>query len=102
MKIVKTTAAALLSSLIIGAACMPAWSATSSTPAPISANVILAKNVTGSLPAARSWLDPSPVDTAPRPDQTNCKAGHVYSQHDIVGDPRACIMGLVTIGGVAP
>ena len=99
MKIVKTTAAALMSSLLIGAACMPAWSATGATLAPISTNVMLAKNVTGSLPAPRSWLVPSGVDTAPHQDQTNCTARHFYSQHDIVGDPQACIMGALTIGG---
>jgi hypothetical protein len=100
MKIVKTTAAALLSSMLIGAVCTPAWSATGATQAPLDADVIIAKNVVAApLPAARSWLDPSPVDTAPPQDQTNCKAGHVYSQHDIVGDPQACIMGTLTIGG---
>jgi hypothetical protein len=99
MKIVKTTAAALMSSLLIGAACMPAWSATGATPAPISADVMLAKNVTGSLPAPRSWLVPSAVDTTQGQEQTNCKARHLYSQHDIVGDPQACIMGALTIGG---
>jgi hypothetical protein len=99
MKIVKTTAAALMSSLLIGAACMPAWSATGAAPAPISADVMLAKNVTGSLPAPRSWLVPSAVDTTQGQEQTNCKARHLYSQHDIVGDPQACIMGALTIGG---
>jgi len=29
-----------------------------------------------------------------RPDaERNCKPGHMYSAHDIVGDPQACIMG---------
>jgi hypothetical protein len=88
-----------MSSLLIGIACIPAWSATGAAPAPISADVMLAKNVTGSLPAARSWLVPSAVDPAPHQDQTNCRARHVYSQHDIVGDPQACIMGALTIGG---
>ena len=99
MKIVKTTAAALISGLLIGAACMPGWSATGATRAPISAGVMLAKNVTGSLPAARGWLVPSAVDTASHQYETNCRVRHVYSQHDIVGDPQACIMGALTIGG---
>ena len=99
MKIVKTTAAALISGLLIGAACMPGWSATGATRAPISAGVMLAKNVTGSLPAVTNWLVPSAVDIATQRDQTNCKARHFYSQHDIVGDPQACIMGALTIGG---
>jgi hypothetical protein len=42
---------------------------------------------------------PSAVDTASPQDQTNCKAPHFYSQHDVVGDPQACIMGALTIGG---
>jgi hypothetical protein len=99
MKIVKTTAAALMSSLLIGVACMPAWSATGTIPTPVSADMMLAKNVTGSLPAVRSWLVPSAVDTASHQDSTNCRVGHVYSQHDIVGDPQACILGALTIGG---
>ena len=99
MNIFKTTAVALMSSLLIGAASMPAWSATGATPAPISADVMLAKNVTGSLPTPRSWLVPSAVDTASHQYETNCRVRHVYSQHDIVGDPQACIMGALTIGG---
>jgi hypothetical protein len=32
-----------------------------------------------------------------RPDaEKNCKPGHMYSAHDIVGDPQACIMGSVS------
>jgi hypothetical protein len=99
MKIVKTTAAALMSSLLIGAACIPAWSAMGATPIAVSAGVMLAKNVTGSLPITRSWLVPSAVDTASHQDPTNCRVRHVYSQHDIVGDPQACIMGALTLAG---
>jgi len=69
------------------------------TPTPVSADVMLAKNVTGSLPITRSWLVPSAVDTASHQGPTNCRVRHVYSQHDIVGDPLACIMGALTIGG---
>ncbi len=99
MNIVKTTAAALMSGLLIGAAWMPAWPATGATPASINAEVMPAKSVVASLPAAPSWLDPSPVDAAQRKDRTNCKAGQLYSQHDVVGDPEACIMGALTISG---
>jgi hypothetical protein len=102
MNIFKTTAVALMSSLLIGAASMPAWSATGATPAPIGADVMLAKNVMESPVAARSWLDPSPVDSTPHQNPSKCKAGHAYSQHDTVGDPQACIMGILTIGAVAP
>ena len=100
MNIVKTTAAALISSVLIGAASMPAW-ASSATQQPIN-KVLLTKSVAGPLLAARSWFDPSPVDAAPRQDATNCKAGNIYSEHDIVGDQQSCIVNRLTIGGVAP
>jgi hypothetical protein len=100
MNSVKTTAAAFISSVLIGTAAMPAW-ATRATQQPID-EVLLTKSVAGPLPAARSWFDPSPVDTAPRQDATNCKAGNIYSQHDIVGDRQSCIVNRLTIGGVAP
>ena len=100
MNIVKTTAAAFISSVLIGAASMPAW-ASSATQQPIN-KVLLTKSVAGPLPAARSWFDPSPVDAAPRQDATSCKAGNIYSEHDIVGDQQSCIVNRLTIGGVAP
>jgi hypothetical protein len=35
-----------------------------------------------------------------RPDtERNCKPGHMYSAHDIVGDPQACIMAGFSVGG---
>ena len=101
MNIVKTTAAAFISSVLIGAASMPAFAATSATQPPID-EVMLTKSVAGSVPAARSWFDQSPVDGASRQDATNCKAGNIYSQHDVVGDPQACIVNRLTIGGGAP
>jgi len=27
------------------------------------------------------------------PPQRNCKAGRLYSEHDVVGDPKACFLG---------
>ena len=40
--------------------------------------------------------------TGIRPDAlSNCKPGHMYSAHDIVGDPQACIKGSLSgIDGV--
>ena len=104
MNIVKATAAALMSSsLLIGAASMPAWSATGATQASLNTDVMLAKNVAAApLPPTMGWLEPSPNNVATRQDEPNCKAGRAYSQHDTVGDPQACIMGILTIGAVAP
>jgi hypothetical protein len=42
----------------------------------------------------RPWL----ALQAARQGHSNCKAGHVYSRHDIVGDLQACIKGLFTVG----
>jgi hypothetical protein len=83
MNILKTTAAALMTSFLIGAASMPAWSASGATQTPLNTQVMLAKNVAAApLPAAMGWLEPSPNDVPARQDQTNCKPGHVYSHHD--------------------
>jgi hypothetical protein len=105
MNIVKTTAVALMSSLLIGAACMPPWSAANNPAAPTaSAEVMPANTAAPSLLAIRVLFGPSVDEPTPHKDQMNCKAGHLYSQHDIVGDPQACIMGRLTVigGGVAP
>ena len=104
MNILKTTAAALMCSLLIGAASMPAWSAADNLAAPTAyAEVVPANTVARSLFVIRGGVVPSVAEAAPHKDQTNCKAGHLYSQHDMVGDPQACIMGRLTIGGgVAP
>jgi hypothetical protein len=114
MNIVKTTAVVLMSGLLIGAACMPAWSAANNPAARSAANnpaaptasaeVMPANTAAPSLLAIRVLFGPSVDEPAPHKDQMNCKAGHLYSQHDIVGDPQACIMGRLTVigGGVAP
>ena len=90
MNIVKTTAVALMSSLLIGGACVRAWSAANNSAAPTaSAEVMPANTAAPALLALRVLFGPSVDD---------------YSQHDIVGDPQACIMGRLTVigGGVAP
>jgi hypothetical protein len=104
MNILKTTAAALMCSLLIGAASMPVWSAADNLAAPTAyAEVVPANTVAPSLLVIRGGVVPSVTEAAPHKDQMNCRAGHLYSQHDIVGDPQACIMGHLTIGGgVAP
>ena len=40
----------------------------------------------------------TPTDPDPRQPKSQCKASHLYSQHDVVGDTEACIMGSYTIG----
>jgi hypothetical protein len=106
MKIVRTTAAAVISGLLISGASMAAWSAPANQELTVAQATVpqtgteSAISVLGSPKFARPDSGPSA--------QRNCKPGHMYSAHDIVGDPRACIMGSVsgvdgvrsTVGGI--
>jgi hypothetical protein len=38
------------------------------------------------------------TDTTPQPKKDQCRASHLYSQHDVVGDPEACFMGHYNFG----
>ncbi len=98
MNTFKTAAAAVIAGLLIGTASRPAWSGTHATEAAteastIDAEVMPAQSKAGSLLASPSWLYASRADVTSRQDRTNCKVGHIYSRHDVVGDPEACIMG---------
>src|SRR5437016_5065093 len=97
MKILKMTAAAVMSSLVIGSASMPAWSVTTGTQSVTAAvDVVPSSNFVSSGVVERSWLEPSAANARPKAT-TNCRPGHVYSQHDIVGDPESCIKQGVTL-----
>src|SRR5260370_42528474 len=104
MKILKMTAAAVISSLAIGTASIPAWSGTTVTQSATAAvEVVPSSNFAPSGVAERSWLEPSAANARPKAT-TNCRPVHVYSQHDIVGDPESCIKRGVTLplsGGTA-
>jgi hypothetical protein len=92
MRIVRTTTVALISGFLMSGAFAPAWSrqpvsdgqtvaqATSANPVVQAAGSILAAP---EFPQVRNRLEAL----------SNCKPGHMYSAHDIVGDPQACIMG---------
>ncbi len=96
----ESSAAAAITGLFISGACMPAWSGTGVTKAPaLNADVMLVHSATPSVPVLPSWIGASRGDVTSPQDRTNCKVGHIYSQHDIVGDPEACIMGALTISG---
>lgn len=90
MNIFKTTAAAVISSLVIGTA--PAWSGTvDSRPVLPAAQAISSTSSAPSAIAHRSWFEPSAANARPKPSGDCNRPGHVYSQHDVVGDPEACI-----------
>jgi hypothetical protein len=88
MNIFKVTAAAVISSLVIGTA--PAWSKTvDSRPVLATTQVTSSKTFAPSGAVERSWLEPSAANTRPKASR-NCKL--MYSQHDVIGDPESCIM----------
>jgi hypothetical protein len=89
MSIFKTTAVAVISSLVIGTT--PAWSGTAdSRPVLPAVQVISSNSSASSGVAGRSWLEPSAANARPKAS-SNCKPGLVYSQHDVIGDPASCI-----------
>jgi hypothetical protein len=95
------TAAAVISSVVIGSASIPGWSGTTGTQSVTAAvEVVPSSNFVPSGVAERSWLEPSAANARPKAT-TNCRPGHVYSQHDIVGDPESCIKQGVTLPGSA-
>jgi hypothetical protein len=93
MKIVRTTAAALISGLLMSGVSVPAWSAPPTSEGPTVAQVASADALL--QPAGGVLAAPElPRFQQIRPEaQNNCKPGRMYSAHDIVGDPQACIMG---------
>jgi hypothetical protein len=89
MNIFKTTAVAVISSLMIGTA--PAWSGTvDSRPVLPTAQVISSNSLASSWVGGRSVPEPSAANARPK-TSSNCKPGLVYSQHDVIGDPESCI-----------
>jgi hypothetical protein len=97
MKIVRTTAAALISGLLMSGVSVPAWSAAPTSEGPTVAQVASADALL--QPADGVLAAPElPRFQQIRPEaQNNCKPGRMYSAHDIVGDPQACIMGALAV-----
>jgi hypothetical protein len=96
MRNVRTIATALISGMLISGALVPAWSAP-----PVSEGLTVAQATSSSsvVQAASGVLAAPefPRIQQIRPEaQTNCKPGQMYSAHDIVGDPQACIMGSIS------
>jgi hypothetical protein len=101
MKITMKIAAVVTSVLVMGAS-VPGWAAMPINDMPVASPAVVITQANGPLSVPASLLEPSSALQAARQDPDNCKAGHLYSQHDIVGDPQACIKGLFTVGGGAP
>jgi hypothetical protein len=92
MKILKTTTAVLISGLLMSGAGVPAWSATAVSQGSTATQASSTNTTVQSATSVLGSLEFPQVDS--RPDAIkNCKPGRLYSAHDVVGDPQACIMG---------
>jgi hypothetical protein len=93
MKIMTTTTAVFISIVLLTSAFAPALSASSTTDMRVA-------EASSSNPAMQSTISPyggaevSQVFSRPAAER-KCKAGHIYSAHNIVGHPLACIRGAV-------
>lgn len=91
--------AVLMSGLAIGIAMVPVKSARAEQAAPIDAQV---EPVATANQPMLGILRSVPADNGLKEEKNPCQAPHLYSQHDVVGDPEACFMGKATFGSGAP
>jgi hypothetical protein len=78
MKILKMGAAAVISSLAIGSASIPAGAGSTGAQAVTAAvEVVTPNEFAPSAVAERSWLEPSGANVRPKATN-NCRPGHVY------------------------
>jgi hypothetical protein len=101
MKIAMRVATVVTSVLLMGAS-VPGWAEMPVNDMAVASPAVVIAQANSPLSVPVSLLEPSSALQAARQDPDNCKAGHLYSQHDIVGDPQSCIKGLFTVGGGAP
>jgi hypothetical protein len=93
MNIIKSAAVVTMSGFLLGATLMPSWAEmpAANTAAETHAGVIMAADVP--LSATESLLEPALPLQATRQVHSNCKASHMYGADNLVGNPKACIMG---------
>jgi len=93
MRFGRRTTVALISAFLVSGAVARAWSAAPPSDHPKAAQVASAS--AGLQPASGVLAAPEfPRFQKIRPEaHNNCQPGQLYSAHDIVGDPQACIMG---------
>ena len=90
MNIFKTASVAITSGLVMVSAASISARAAMTGSGSVNADVALAGDPDPAPNAEHNWLMPSAANR--RPQSTNCKLGHLFSQHDVVGDPESCIM----------
>jgi hypothetical protein len=96
MHVSKKVAVLLIPSLLFGLGA-PAWSASSDHATSVNTQIVSANSEGNSL---LDLVSPvlTPTDSVAKQPAQNCKASHMYSQHDVVGDPESCVMGHYGVG----
>ena len=94
MGISKRAIVVLVPSLLFGISA-PAWSGTAGQAAPTNAQVMPSNSNSNTL---LGMLKSVLTGTDPRQPKGQCNASHLYSQHDVVGDPEACFMNRYITG----
>jgi hypothetical protein len=93
MVLSKKLLASALGGLLIAASFAPAWAADASNAAPANQSGSTVSGDQSVLAAISPLLADTKVHKAP----VNCKADSLYSNHDVIGDPDACLLSHVDV-----
>jgi hypothetical protein len=96
MRSVRTIATTLISGVLMSGAIMPAWSAPSTSEGLTVAQATSSSSVVQAASGVLAAPEFPRIQQIRPEAQSNCKPGQMYSAHDIVGDPQACIMGSIS------
>jgi hypothetical protein len=97
MNIVKTASVAIISGLVMVSAASISARAAVTGSGSVNAEVASAVDRSPATDVEHSWLMPSAANQ--RHESMNCRPGHIFSQHDVVGDPESCIMQGASLPG---
>ena len=97
MNIIKTASVAIVSGLVMVSAASISARAAMIGSGSINADVVTAGDPGPAANVEHNWLMPSAANQ--RHESMTCKPGHIFSQHDVVGDPESCIMQGASLPG---
>jgi hypothetical protein len=90
MTVLKTASAAIISGLLMVSAASTSVPAAMTGSGSVNAEIASATDPSPARNVEHNWLMPSAANQ--RHQSMTCKPGHLFSQHDVVGDPVSCIM----------
>ena len=90
MTVLKTASTAIISGVLMVSALSTSARAAMTDSGSVNAEIASATDPSPARNIEHSWLMPSAADQ--RHQSMTCKPGHLFSQHDVVGDPESCIM----------